>query len=326
MAEPDYSPLKAAAGAAGPGAIEAFKQVGNETRLAILLALWEAYDRQGMGDNAVSFSTLYEQVDYDDRGNFRYHLKQLEGQYVQRTQDAGYELQPIGLQLVQTIIGGAGVANTELEPTEIDRSCELCGNPTTVCYFDGRVFHSCTVCEGRWTTSKLPEGYLNSVPLHPAGVTHRTPGELIAAAEVAAYQRIRTMYQGLCYTCAGTVNAELDLCKEHAPDGVCGHCGRRDAIVATFRCGVCKAVHVALPSVLCVFHPAVIAFFYDHGMTPRWHAEELDGLEHLGGHEPEYEREVVSDDPPRVGVTVTIDGDELQLIFDDSVTVVEVSE
>jgi len=41
---PTESPLEAAADFTGSHAVDAFKLLGNETRLAILLALWEAYD------------------------------------------------------------------------------------------------------------------------------------------------------------------------------------------------------------------------------------------------------------------------------------------
>lgn len=321
----DSSPLDVAAVGTDPTAVEAFKLVGDETRLAILLALWEAYDRPDADENALSFSTLFKRVNYDDRGNFRYHLEELEGQYVQRTRDGGYELRHTGMKLVQTVIGGAGVTGTELKPVEIDRSCEFCGAPTAVCYDDGLIFHVCTDCEGRWTIPEREYGCLNSVPLPPAGVADRTPAELIAAAEVQAYRRMRTMFQGLCDVCSGSVDSWLELCTEHASEDICERCGWRDPARAMFRCRVCKSMHSAQPSVLCAFHPAVTAFFYDHGVTTRWHAEELDGLEHLGEHDPSYELEVVSEDPPQVIVTVTLDSDELRLTFDESVTVIDAS-
>lgn len=321
----ERSPLEVAAGAADRELIEAFKLVGNETRLAILLTLWEASDRPGRGDDDLSFTTLYDRVGYDTRGNFRYHLEQLEGQYVSRTAGGGYQLRYTGIKLVQTIIGGAGVANTEREPAEIDRSCELCGAPTAVSYEDGQIFHFCTYCEGRTTVLDDNGGYLNAVPFPPAGVTDRTPGELISAAEVAAYQRMRTMFQGLCNTCSGPVDAQLEVCPEHDATGICERCGWKEPTVATFQCTVCKSTHSVQPSVLCVFHPATIAFYYNHGVTARWHAEELDGLAYLGEHEPTYDEEVVSQDPPRVVVTINLDGDEFHLTFDESVTVVETS-
>lgn len=63
------SPLEAAAGTAGPRAIEAFSVLGNETRLSVLLTLWDAYepwDEEG----AVPFSELRERLGRPDSGRF----------------------------------------------------------------------------------------------------------------------------------------------------------------------------------------------------------------------------------------------------------------
>lgn len=68
------SPLEAAAGAAGPHATEAFGLLANETRLAVLLALWEAYDPHA-DQNAVPFSRVLNRVETDDPGNLTYHLE-----------------------------------------------------------------------------------------------------------------------------------------------------------------------------------------------------------------------------------------------------------
>ena len=325
MPDMDESPLESAVGAVDPETVEAFKLVGNEIRLAILLVLWKAYDRPDATDNAVSFTRLFEQFDYGDRGNFRYHLRQLEGEYVRRTSDDGYELRHTGLKLVQTVVGGAGVTDTELEPIELDRPCELCGAPTAVCYEDGIVFHVCTDCEGQMSVPEFPDGYLNSVALHPAGVIDRAPEDLFAAAEIAAYHQLRTMFQGLCGTCSGPIDAQLELCSEHDPDGKCERCGRTDVVLAVFQCRVCKDSHAAAPSVLCAFHPAVIAFYYEHGVATRWHAEGFKNLSDIGKYDPVYKQEIISDDPPRVAVAITLAGDELRLTFDKSVTVIDVS-
>lgn len=319
----DASSLEAAAGGVDPEAVEAFKLVGNETRLAILLALWEAHGRPDENDNTLSFGALYDQIDYQDRGNFRHHLKRLEGQYVRRTDDGGYQLRHTGMKLVQTVIGGAGVSDTELELAEIDSRCEFCGASAAVLYHDGILYHVCTDCDGQWTVPEHEYGCLNAVPLPPAGLVDRTADELIAAAEVEAYRRMRTMFQGLCDICSGKVERWLELCPDHAAEGICDTCGWRYPARAMFRCRVCDSMHSTRPSRLCVFHPAVIAFLYDHGVTTRWHAEEFDGLEHLGEHDPSYDLDVVSEDPLRVVVTVSLDGDDLRVTFDESVTVVD---
>ena len=63
------SPLERVGGAAGEHSTEAFELLGDGTRLAVLLALWEAYDPLS-GENAVGFSDLRRRVGYDDPGNF----------------------------------------------------------------------------------------------------------------------------------------------------------------------------------------------------------------------------------------------------------------
>jgi DNA-binding transcriptional ArsR family regulator len=323
-ADPGDSLLDAAAGAAGPHATKAFALLGDETRLAILLALWEAYD-PATDDNVVSFSALFERIDYDNAGNFSYHLDQLDGQFIRKRVDPdGYELRDAGLALVKTVIAGAGVADTSLAPVEIDRPCSLCGATTAVSYDDGVLYQTCTDCEGIATDPDLPDGYLNATTFHPAGLTDRNPAELVAAAEVAAYRHMQTMVEGICSVCSGPVDASLETCADHDADGVCENCGRAHAFWARFECRVCKDHHVTTPAVLTVFHPAVIAFYYDHGVSPRWHAREFDGLPQVGKDDVDHEMAMVSDAPSRVEVTISLDGDELGVIFDESVAVVGV--
>lgn len=48
------SPLEAAIGVAGEPATEAFSLLANETRIAILLALWDAYDPYAV-ENSVPY-------------------------------------------------------------------------------------------------------------------------------------------------------------------------------------------------------------------------------------------------------------------------------
>jgi len=322
--DPADSPLDGAAGAAGVHTTEAFALLCDETRLAILLALWEAYD-PAADDNVVSFSALFDRIDYDNAGNFSYHLDQLDGQFIRkRTDPEGYELRDTGLALVKTIIAGAGVADISLDPVEIDRPCSLCGATTTVSYEDGVLYQTCTDCEGITSDPDLPDGYLNATPFHPAGLTDRSPAELVAAAEVAAYRHIHTLVEGICSACSGPVDASLETCSDHDSEGVCETCGRAHAFWARFQCRVCKDHHVTTPAVLSVFYPATIAFYYDHGVAPRWHARDFEGLRQVGVHEVEHEMALVAEESPRVEVVVVLDGDELALTFDETAAVIGV--
>lgn len=319
------STLEAAAGAAGPHATEAFALLGNETRLAILLALWEAYDPRA-DDDAVPFSELYDRVDYDDPGNFSYHLEKLEGQFIQQaSEDEGYELRGAGLNLIQTIIAGAGASDTTLDTAEIDRDCWRCGAPTAVMYQDGVLYQVCTDCEGITTKGTTPDGFLNGMRLDPAGLIDREPEELLAAAAVAAYRHMRTMLEGLCSACSGPVDTALETCADHDPEGICDSCGRTHAIWTRFQCRVCKDQHCTTPTMLAMFHPAVTAFYYDHDISIQWRVDEFETvkqtLELVTNH---HEMALSSEDPLRATVTVSLDGDQCRLIYDETARVVDV--
>lgn len=319
------SPLEAAAGAAGPHATDAFELLANETRLAILLALWEAYDPRAP-DSLMSFSELLDRVGYDSPGNFSYHLEQLEGQFIRRDSEGeGYELRVTGLKIVQAIVAGAGVHETTRSPVEIDDECPLCGSRIATTYRDGVVYVICTECEGRHPDRHAIDGVVSAMKFDPAGVTDRTPEELLAAVGVAQHRHIRTMFEGLCSACSGPIDATLEVCATHDADGVCPDCGREFRSWVYFQCRVCKDHHGTAPASIPLFHPAVVAFYHDHGVSTQVHAEDFERVHDVMNLMDNHEIEVVSEEPPRVDVTVSCEGDQIRLTIDETVTVVDVS-
>ncbi len=318
------SSLAAAAGAADPHATEAFALLGNETRLAVLLALWEAYDPQA-AENALSFSAIFDRVDYDDPGNLRYHLEKLEGQFVrQQGERGGYELREVGLKFVRAVIAGAGVQDVSLPATEIDQTCPFCGAPTAVGYRDGYVIHACTDCEGAAPERTDTDGFLSAVPFDPAGLADRTPEEIRAASTVAALRQVQSLFDGLCPACSGPVDGWLERCTDHEPAGGCERCGRRFAAWAHFQCRTCKNHSVSSPKGLALFHPAVIGFYDDHGVSTRIRADDFESVRRVFDLMDDHGVELVSEDPPRVAVTAALDGDEVRLTFDETAGVVDV--
>jgi hypothetical protein len=321
---PTESPLESAAGAAGPHTTDAFALLADETRLAILLAIWEEYD-QHADDNAVSFSRIFDRVDYDDPGNLRYHLKKLEGQFVERhDDDGGYELRLPGTKLVRTVVAGAGVGEATLERTEIDQPCLICDAPTAISYRDGHLYWTCTECEGVAPDRTATVGFLSVLPFDPAGLQERTPEEIRVASLAVERREIQSMFDGFCPDCSGTVDGRLVCCPDHDADGVCETCGRKFAVWAQFRCAVCKRGASLSPKTLALFHPAVVAFYHDHGLPIRIHADRLDRARRIFDRMHDHEMELVSTSPPAVAVTATMDDDEIRLTFDESVSVVDV--
>lgn len=216
---------------------QAFQLLGNETRLAILFALWDAYDPD-RSVTVLSFSELYQRVDYDDPGNFNYHLDKLLGHFVTKTDD-GYALRHTGLKFVRSVIAGTGVGR--LDPVEVDSTCPLCDASKVVAYEDELLSISCSECDGHWGPGGgYPRGTLMTKKLPPVCLVERTPDELLHVAEVLSRHLFQLAIEGTCPECTGPMSTSLTICEEHEHGGLCEHCGRQFWAVYQFRCGVCK--------------------------------------------------------------------------------------
>lgn len=315
-------------------ASESFKLLGNQTRMAILLALWEAEEPYSHGTwdptegNTVSFAELRKRVGMRDSGQFNYHLGKLEGHFVEDGPD-GYQLRPAGKKIVRAVIASAGFDEASLEPTEIDLACTNCGSPTAVTFQNQRLYHVCTACEGEFVLSdNHPPGVLSAWLANPAALRDRTPEEVHSVLKTEARHHFSLRHAGICPECSGRCDPTLDICEDHRPesDQPCPACGRQTESTAVFVCTVCK--HATLTHVqLCgLSHPAVISFFYERGIEVGHGLDTLARVKLLYEIKEGVEPEVVSTDPPRVRVPFRYEGDELALIFDKHLDVVEVSE
>jgi hypothetical protein len=190
-------------------------------------------------DAAVRFSELCDRVGTTDSGQFNYHLERLTGQFVESTDD-GYRLTATGRHVVQSVISGAGVDERRLDPQSVEMDCGLCGGDVTVAYEDGHVYVRCADCDGLWRGEGDSGGHLAKFTLDPAGLTDRTPGEIYAAAWVRSFRHLYSLIEGVCPACSGPAEGWLADCVDHADAGVCENCGRQPALVARFRCTVCK--------------------------------------------------------------------------------------
>jgi hypothetical protein len=318
------SPLEAADRAAGSQVTEAFSLLSDETRLSILLALWEAAEPFAETD-AVPFSELYDRVDISDSGQFNYHLDKLVGQFVEKRTD-GYRLRGTGRQIVRSVIAGAGIEEPSLDPTEIDGECSRCGAPIAVTYDDGWLHVVCTDCDGKWgSRHDVPDGALIGSECPPAALTDRTPEELWQANSISIYQAQKSAIEGVCDSCSGPMERSLDICRDHDPEGVCDDCGRSYAAIAQFSCPVCKNYHAAPPHALVKHHPAVVAFYYERGLSIQYGIGETE-MKCASAQFKQHEQELVDTDPARVRVTVQYDGDTLRLTLDEELSVIDVTE
>ena len=329
MADSDatQTPLKTAAGAAGPQVVDALKLLSDETRLAILLALWESHDPSDTNE-AVPFSELYDRVAIPDSANFAYHLNKLTDHFVEKTGD-GYRLRNAGLVFVRTVIAGTGLEEATISASELDMSCTRCGDaPMEISYRNGAVYLACLTCKGFTTTEDYPYGTIAVFGFDPAGLAGRSPTELLAASAIRSRNNLRMMMEGVCPSCSGTVDDSLRLCEQHDSKAgdVCPNCGTLDSARVRYICTVCKRKSSRPIEFTVVEHPAVIAFYYHHDVDIRRDIDDIG--EFIRGAERLWaiEHTVVSTDPVRIRITVPCEGDELRLVLDENLNIDDRSE
>lgn len=326
------SPLEAAADIAGGETTQAFSLLGNETRLAVLLTLWEDIEPVADGEwqprgEPMPFTELHERVGEPDPDQFNYHLSKLEGEFIERSSD-GYQLLPTGTRIVRAIIGVTGLEEETLAPTEIGLDCPLCEAPTAVSFRDKRLYQFCTECDGYYDLGEEhPSGLLGMWgSMSAPAIRKREPRDIHDSARIRIHHHFAQASAGICSNCSGPVEGRLTVCADHNPASgeTCSECGRSYEVAAFGVCRVCKSAPGGAISHYALRHPSVVAFYWKHGIELGHDREETS---RLAAHVLEdADEELLSRDPLRVRVVFHHDDDEVQLTYDEEMNVVEVNE
>lgn len=301
---------------------DAFGALGNEIRVRILREL-------GAADGPLAFSALYDRLDVDDSAQFNYHLEKLLGHFVRKTAE-GYALGRPGRRVVEAILSGAVTDSPELDRTSVDDCCADCGEPLEIQWREGSVEIFCTECGSRWEQSwgrvgrpqEVPSGYLGRLPFPPAGLTDRSPSEILQAAYTWTNLELLAIASDLCPRCGATVETKLHVCEDHERgDEPCSVCETSYAVRQSATCTNCIYSVGSAASWGLLPDPALLTFLFDHGLNPvaPSSAHRLDRVLN------EYDEEILSVDPLRAEFTFTVDGERLTLEVDDELTVTEVS-
>ncbi len=299
----------------------AFKLLSDETRIELLRALWEAHDPRDA--SPMRFTDLRERVSADDPGRLNYHLNKLQNIFVRRTDD-GYELMDSGKRIVRMLLSGTAIDDPEIEPVEVDISCWYCGGQPEWSYREGWRILECTNCDARCVDTFQP-GVISKTEFPPSGLRERTPNEINEADRIWGTHRRASVMDGVCPECAGDMSINsIDICNDHRPDWdeyqFCEACGSIFWMLVSNICEECK-YQWRLPTLFYpTRQPAVIAYYYDHGI-------EFD----LATYEQrtlllDYREELVSEDPIRIRISIPLEDDELRVTFDDKMDVVEIQE
>ena len=294
---------------------EAFAILGNETRMAILQALWERRAEP------IAFSELRGAVGID-KGNFNYHLGEL-GHFVRRSDD-GYELRETGKQVMRAVLAGVITEDPRLDPVEADRSCPFCGSAIELRYRDEHITVRCRNCASV-LGGELPAGAFMHYVFPPAGLADRSLPEVLEAAHVLFEAQVATMLQGVCPECTGRAETTVTVCPDHelGPEGTCEACDSVPEIWARFACETCSFGRRSVLWLIALYHPATIAALYD-----RWELDSFLSLQRVFWSNPEYlasvSETVVAEDPLRLRVSFPTDGGTLALTFDEELRVLNV--
>jgi len=307
-------------GRGGPDALspeEVFALLGNDTRVGILRALWDAFE-SGRGDNALPYSELFAGVDIDDSGNFSYHLEKLTGPFVRQTAE-GYELKQTGINVVRAVVAGTVTGDSTVGPTPVGVACPLCGAPVEITYSDELMIVSCTTCDGRsrWNGES---GHLFGAFVPPIGVDQHPIEEAFRAAIAYSLHETAVFHEGVCPHCLGPVETTVDACTDHDPaDTLCPNCDRFNMADAWMVCATCKRSIPPPVALVVLDDPGVTAFYHEHGVDHRFATWDTVARSYR------IEEELLSADPLEMCVTIPAEGDELRVVLDGELNPVDVS-
>ena len=277
---------------------DAFAALGDETRLRTVRELAAA-------ERPLGFTELFERVVDDPSkpsAGFAYHLRTLNGRYVDTDDDGNYRLTFAGRQAARAIAAGVYTERVDREPEGIEGDCPVCGAAALEARVaDNHVAVACVDCGTE----------LLALPFPPSGVRGRDTAEALDAFDAYHRARLRQLGDGVCPDCAGRAHGRIAFVE---PTGLPDVADGESRPVVAGACGECDfSVRVPV-SVALADHPTVVAFLADHGVDARERP-----LWNLG---PEWSEAVLSTDPPAVRVSVTLDGESLRLLVGNGPTVV----
>lgn len=240
----------------------AFGALANEVRVDIVRALGETeatdpsavpYRRFEAPERGLSYSVLRDRSGVSDNGRFTYHLDQLLGTFVERS-DERYRLTWLGVFAYRFMVMGRFAEGGETRHVSLDTPCVNCGGSLSARYSTDQVLYvDCRECGCRLGMSHVPRH----------GVTGRSDARLLDAAADRYRRQVGSLTRGFCPWCAGQVEGSVHH-QDEVPGGDC-----RSQPVVTFLCGDCGGLYFPHLGSTLLSHPAVVSFFHERGVDLR---------------------------------------------------------
>jgi DNA-binding transcriptional ArsR family regulator len=281
-----------------------FELLADETRLAIVREL--AAERYSNWQwSGMSFAQLRRAVGVEDAGNFSYHLQKLRGPLVAKDGEEYYLLNA-GLAIVGAVESGryAGPGESVCAETRYD-----CPYPDCDCALEA-------VYEDQYFRLRCPDHHLFSATIVPPVVAaEHSPDRLVEIATLDMRQEVRRARDSVCPNCWGPVDATLPAPDPGLPSQIEATVPG-EIVLVRFDCRQCGLSFEMPPGACVVDHPAVVAFYHDHGERLRGRPYIALPFCSLVG------ADLDSTDPVRVRVDVELGGDVLELRLDGGANVV----
>lgn len=286
-------------------AVDAFDSLGHEIRLAIVCEL--ANDRRvGWQWRGRGFADLRKAVGVHDPGRFSYHLDELRGQFVVQ-QDDCYHLTPTGMAVAGAVLSGTYDGERPSWREDTDYQCPECGTGLDAVYRHGYFRLSCP-----------DHGPVSGTTLPPGVTADRSVSAVVETAVHDVNDYVTRALNGECPHCRGTTDVTLPSpdrppAQDDPPDPP----PAGDLVLVRFDCERCGLVFWTTPAQCIARHPAVSGFCWEHGVDTR--GTPVETLPFGNPEAATLERE----DPVRVRVDVTLDGETLRARLDGDGNVIE---
>lgn len=275
---------------------EVFSTLAHELRIEILMELWVA-DADSLG-----FANLCDRVNVRDTGKFNYHLDTLTPSFVRRV-NGEYALTFAGEQLIGATVSGVytGADGTDIERVDAG-TCFACGGTPQLDYRNGRAIVECLDCDS----------LLSQCPVPPVVIRQTDTEELPQIVSDSILAQFQTISSGFCLYCGGRLDSTLTVDTEHDP------IVHQPLLDVTSECLACGNVSHQNIGVLLFDHSAVSTFLFNTGFDPvSTYFWEITPILN-----PEVT--LLKEDPIRLGLTLTVSDEELELVVDADCTVLEV--
>jgi DNA-binding transcriptional ArsR family regulator len=286
-------------------ATDIFRLLADDTRVDILRAVAVAqHELKGVGSGAaeLAFSEIYDHVDVENTSKLSYHLGELTGAYLRKSDD-GYSLSHAGERIVRFILSENYEQPESFGPESVDGVCVFCGEEALEAKLSHQFFRiDCTACEQQVTGQ----------PITPAQVRTRDGESLVGSVKLRSAEDARQIRRGMCPECGAQLSADVVAVPDSPlPDA--------DSFVVASTCEVCLREYNSPLTYSVVYHPASIAFHWDRGVDVMargiWEFHE-----HV--YEGRWTSEQTASDPEEYKVVLRYGDDAVRLYLDSAATVV----